>query len=178
MSILENTYDDVKGSDSSGSMTATVLECTVGKPEIKKNKTDGKDYISFDLAYKDNDDEWRYLRFQNFNPEKSSKGAQLWKNVLIVAGAKSGNDLTGRKIKAVVRPEPYDKSDGSEGMSYKVFEMGYFSSTGLSAGEIERDVKEGEKMMEALGRAVDNPAVRESAPQAASEKNDDDDMPF
>ena len=30
MSILDNTYDQVKGSDSSGAMTPTILDCTVG----------------------------------------------------------------------------------------------------------------------------------------------------
>lgn len=175
MSILDNTYDQVKGSDSSGAMTPTILDCTVGAPEIKKSKA-GDDYISLDLAYKDNEDSWRYLRFQNFNPEKSDRGAQLWKNFLIVAGAKNGNDLKGRKLKVVVNPEPYTKQNGEQGKAYRVFEMGYFSEAGLSAGEIEDKKSEGEKMMALLQKALEAPVTKAEAPAPTAET--DDDMPF
>jgi len=175
MGLLDNSYDQVKGSDSSGSMTATVLDCTVGAPEIKKSKA-GDDYISLDLAYKGDDGEWRYLRFQNFNPEKSPQGAQLWKNFLIVSGAKNGNDVKGRKLKAVVNPEPYTKANGDQGKAYRVFEMGYFSEAGLSAGEIEDGKKEGEKMLALLQKAVELPVAKIEAPKPT--EDDSDSMPF
>jgi hypothetical protein len=176
MSVLDNSYDQVKGSDSSGAMTPTILDCTVGQPEIKKTKDGSSEYISLDLAYKRDDGEWGYLRFQNFNPEKSAQGAQLWKNFLIVAGAKNGNDLKGRKIKAVVNPEPYTKQNGEQGKAYRVFEMGYFSEAGLSAGEIEDGKKEGEKMMSQLQKALELPVAKTEAP--ASTPEDSDSEPF
>jgi hypothetical protein len=175
MSMLDNNYESVKGTDSSGAMTATVLDCTVGQPEILKSKA-GDDYISLDLAYKRDDGEWGYLRYQNFNPDKSTKGAQLWKNFLMVAGAKNGNDLKGKQIKVVVNPEPYEKKDGSTGKAYRVFEMGYFSSNGLSAGEIEDKKSEGEKMLPLLQKALEVPQVSASSPASTPETSED--LPF
>jgi hypothetical protein len=176
LSVLDKTYDDIKGVDSRGGMNPTILDCTIGKPEVKKTKKGASEYISFDLAYKDDRDEWRYIRFNNFNPEKSPQGAQLWKNLLIVAGAKNGNDLAGKLVRVVVIPEPYTKSDGTQGKSYKVFEMGYFSKDGKSAGEIE-EKRESEKMMNQLQRAVEVYDAQPSETQSASPEIEDD-MPF
>jgi hypothetical protein len=176
MSILDKSYDDYKGSDQRGAMTPTVLDCVISKPEIKKTKDGSSEYISIDLAYKDDSGDWRYIRFNNFNPEKSPNGAQLWKNLLIVAGAKNGTDLEKKEIKVVVFPETYTKKDGSQGKSYEVFEMGYFSKNGKSAGEIE-DKKDGKKMLALLQKALEMPVVNNNVP-FASTPEDDETMPF
>lgn len=173
MSILDNSYDDVKGADSSGGMYPRVLDCVISKPEIKQKKDGSGEYISLDLAYKDEGGEWRYIRFNNFNPESSDRGKQLWKNLLVVAGAKNGHDLEKKPIKAVVSPEPYTKQDGTEGKSYKVYEMGYFSKDGKSAGEVEEG-KDAEKMMSLLQKACEAYDATPATSEPAATESDSD----
>lgn len=176
MSILDKSYDDYKGTDSSGEMYPKVLDCTISEPEIKKTKDGSGEYISLDLAYKDDSDEWRYIRFNNFNPEKSASGAQMWKNLLVVAGAKNGNALKGKKVKAVVSPEEYTKQDGSTGKSYKVYKMGYFSESGKSAGETESGEDKG-KMWALLQEACEAYDAQPTPSTEASPETEQD-MPF
>jgi len=179
MGLLDNEYSNLEGSDSSSVRLAPcVLDVTVSRVEVQKTKDGSSEYISVDFAYKDNQGEWRYIKFNNFNPEKSDKGAQMWKNLLVVAGAKNGNDLQKKQLKVVVAPESYEKQDGSQGASYKVFELGYFSKDGKSPSGDES------KMLEHLSKAV---AYDEAKPRggmnapvttAAASPETESDMPF
>jgi hypothetical protein len=179
MSILDKTYDDLKGVDTTrGGMEPKVLDCKISKPEIKQKKGGNGEYISIDLAYKDDSGEWRYIRYNNFNPEKSTQGKQLWKNLLVVAGAKNGNALEGKDVKVVGIPTPYQKADGTMGKSYKVYDSVYFSKDGKSAGEIS-EKREAEKLRATLQACIEeyDDQPREQA-QAESTPETDTDMPF
>lgn len=175
MGLLDQEYAG-EGSDAVGgnAPTAKVLDLTVSNVEEKTSRQ-GSAYISVDYAYKDDSNEWRYIRFNNFNPAKSEGGKQLWLNLLKVCGTTKGTELKGKKFKAVCIPTEYAKNDGNIGTSMKVFKNSVFDMNGVSPGGDKEKMLN--NLQEAIEIGVDRlqqsaPATAPSTPETAS------DLPF
>lgn len=173
MSLLDQEYTE-KGSDNvgGGSPTAKILDLTISRVEEATSKA-GTKYISVDYAYKDDSGEWRYIKFNSFNPAKSEGGKQLWVNLLTVCGVKKGSELMKKSFKAVVYPVEYEKRDGGVGVSLKVFKNYLFTKEGLSpSGDAE---KMAERLAEAIEHGVEKLTI--TNPVKATTENSDS-MPF